>query len=119
MERRKDPGTDVDPRRRGGDGPPVIATPSQNPPRLAIGRSPEELVAGPDDVEPDLLGSDREVADIGLADHRRGAEPLPHWERPISDGRMVLSLDEDGRVDQRSVDPGLMRAAIQSARVTR
>src|SRR5690348_5055536 len=79
VESGQDPRADLDSRGRGRNGAGHRdALPE--PLRVTIRWPPEKLVARPDDVEPDLLGSQREVPDVRPPRHRTAAEHFPHRE---------------------------------------
>ncbi len=88
MEGRHHPGPDLDlrgsRRKRRGDGDPVPETED----RTARCHSPEELVGAPDRVEPELLGTQGLITDLGPADRARilagsqRSEDDTHFECP-------------------------------------
>ena len=98
MQRRQDPCADLHARRRGGDRAGQRDT---FPPALGVvtGWAPKELVRRPDRVKPELLGSQREVADRRPTDGRAVNERVSHREHePDFDGAHRISAVETARV---------------------
>ena len=75
----QDPGTDLDPRRGGRNGP-RHGDALPEPLRWSVGRPPQQLIGHPDRVETDLLGMTGDVPDLVPARRRTVDEDIPRGE---------------------------------------